>query len=561
MDDAAKVQEESVQCDLCKERTIKANCKLCSVKLCKECVGEHISDETTPHDIVTVDQKKSPLMYPPCPKHSGETCDKDCIDCNCPVCPRCVDSEEHAHHAFRSILELVDVKKENIANEMECLQKMTTSYENETAEIEKRISNLEKGYRKINVAVDKQRKVWHEEVDCMVDKLKSDIKKMKNKQRTVLKTHLQSITKLIDDLNSAIEEIKEVLNSGDVSKSLDYEGKLAEFKKLPPTLKSTFPIFTPLKVQRRELRKLFCSLTPPSITAVESTHAPKCSKPPSKPLEVLSEQCILEEPKVEGIVETGYDFLRNVTCSREEEFWVSNWNCEMKNIDTKGSLLKSFRTKSGEMACDVAIAKTNELFYTDVKNRTVNKFTDGHIVELIKLQNWKPLNLCITSSGDIMVTMYNDAETQSKVTRYTSSTEKQTIQFDDGGKPIYSANNKIKYITENKNSDICVADWGAGAVVVVSHLGKVRFRYTGHAASSQTRPFKPRGIATDSKHQILTADHHNNCIHVIAPTGSFLRCIDNCRIENPYGISLDKSDKLFVAEFYSGKVKVIQYMK
>lgn len=277
MDDAAKVQEESVQCDLCEERTIKANCKLCSVQLCKECVGEHISDETTPHDIVTVDQKKSPLMYPPCPKHSGETCDKDCIDCNCPVCPRCVDSEEHAHHAFRNILELVDVKKENIANEMECLQKMTTSYENETAEIEKRISNLEKGYRKINEAVDKQRKDWHQEVDCMVDKLKSDIKKMKNKQRTVLKTHLQSITKLIDDLNSAIEEIKEVLNSGDVSKSLDYEGKLAEFKKLPPTLKSTFPIFTPLKVQRRELRKLFCSLTPPSITAVESTHAPKCS--------------------------------------------------------------------------------------------------------------------------------------------------------------------------------------------------------------------------------------------------------------------------------------------
>lgn len=498
MDDAARVQEESIQCDLRKERSIKANCKLCPVQLCKECVGEPISDESTPHDIVTVDQKKSPLTYPPCPIHPGETCDKNCIDCNCPVCPCCMASKKHAHHAFRSILEILDVKKENIANEMECLQKMTASYENETVEIEKRISNLEKGYRKINVAVDKQRKVWHQEVDCMADKLKSNIKKMKNKQRTVLKTHLQSITKLIADLNTAIEEIKGVLSSRDVSESLDYEGKLAEFKKLPPTLKSTFPIFIPIKVQRRELRKMFCSLTPPSITAVESTHTPKCSKPPSTPLEVLSEQCLLEEPKVVDIVDTEYDFLRNVTCSREEEFWVSNWNCEVKNINTKGSLLESFRTKSGEMACDVAIAKTNELFYTDVKNRTVNKFTDGHIDELIKLQNWKPLNLCITSSGDIMVTMYNDAETQSKVTRYTGSTEKQTIQFDDEGKPIYSENNKIKYITENKNSDICVADWGAGAVVVVSHLGKVRFRYTGHAASSQTRPFKPRGIATDS---------------------------------------------------------------
>lgn len=224
MDDAARVQEESIQCDLRKERSIKANCKLCPVQLCKECVGEHISDESTPHDIVTVDQK-SPLTYPPCPIHPGETCDKNCIDCNCPVCPCCMASKKHAHHAFRSILEILDVKKENIANEMECLQKMTASYENETVEIEKRISNLEKGYRKINVAVDKQRKVWHQEVDCMADKLKSNIKKMKNKQRTVLKTHLQSITKLIADLNTAIEEIKGVLSSRDVSESLDYEGK------------------------------------------------------------------------------------------------------------------------------------------------------------------------------------------------------------------------------------------------------------------------------------------------------------------------------------------------
>lgn len=79
---------------------------------------------------------------------------------------------------------------------------------------------------------------------------------------------------------------------------------------------------------------------------------------------------------------------------------------------------------------------------------------------------------CVISTGDLLLTLYSDDNTQFKVVRYSGSTERQIIQFDDVGKPLYSENSSRKYITENRGHDILIADWEVRVVVVVDQTGK-----------------------------------------------------------------------------------------
>ncbi|XP_062608526.1 uncharacterized protein LOC134270319 [Saccostrea cucullata] len=540
-------------CDLCGTPVPPMYCDFCLVKLCKACVGEHLSDLSKEHKVVPFKQKKTTPKYPKCQTHVEKSCELHCKKCDVPVCLFCLSSNTHKGHNLLNLLEENKSKQEIIEKDLhELLNSVCPKYEEILAEIQIEKADLEKHYEKLTTAVTNQGEDMHKEINIFVHKKKSEICEMKSKHLTALNEQENDIRVITADLKQCIDDLKKILDTNDVSLVSEYKSKNALFRSLPPKVNVSLPTFSPHHINTEQLHQIIGSLSELSITTEKYGYTRKSSEaeycPPVKPL--------LDEPVLLTTIDTGY-LLHSVSCLRDEEIWTCGDDNIMKLYNPKGKLLKSIKTKSGNAPRDIAVTMSGYLVYTDPELRTVNIMKKKQVQKVIRLQGWIPLYVCSTSSDDLLVTMNRDDNQQSKVVRYLGCTEKQTIQFDSNGKPLYSSVYS-KYISENRNLDICVADVGAYAVVVVNQVGKFLFRYTGHPFTSE-ESFNPVGITTDSQSQILTADCYNNCIHILDQDGQFLRYIDNCDLQFPWGLCVDTRDNVFVAEYYNGKVKKIKY--
>nr|XP_022295035.1 uncharacterized protein LOC111105154 [Crassostrea virginica] len=343
-------------------------------------------------------------------------------------------------------------------------------------------------------------------------------------------------------------------------------------KKFPPKLEISVPRFIPNAIENEINSEKIGVITGFCISNQEGGYqlksqsgvVPRGNRNEEKNGENISKE-VSEELQFIDTIETKIRGRKNIACTNDRNLWVAGndetpiqlfkcnapVNVSYLSFGTTNSSLILKNVQAGEGQKSFAVTKTGDLIFGRRLSNKISIFKEDKTDELLNLNKWRLLSLCITANGGLLVCMTDDKDIASRVVRFESSKERQIVQYDKNGKKLFAHGKNGKNVKENRNGDICVADYDGKAVVVTDKRGIFKFRYTSL--------YCPLGIATDSQAQIIV--RYTPAVHIIDRIGNHIHKLNIHELSfEDIGLDIDNEDFLYLADT-DGTVKKIQYMK
>ncbi|XP_078327997.1 uncharacterized protein LOC144623460 [Crassostrea virginica] len=547
--------QDVITCDLC-DKAAQQFCNSCQVSLCDNCVKKHRDEfQSLIHEIVPFLERKIQLVFPECREHSGQRCEVNCKKCNIPVCIKCIGLGPHKGHDVEELTETHENKIRKIKSDTEEIKaKIIPKYQNEDQNIGNTILKTKSKIDDIGKESKKLRKLWHQEVDTIFDKIDSLSKSLGEENLNALQGYHNKIRNLISEMYKIVKQNEKLSTSNSLSEVNKYQSKLNEYQDFPRRMDLKFPLLASNIDKGKELsmeiggfRATLKQMSQPILSTDVSRLTTGIGK-------------LMDKVRVIATIPTPCIPLWGVACEGESEALIHGVDETITRIDIHGGVKDTVNTTRLDWSDGVSVTRGRELMYSDYVSKTVNIVRDGKSTTLITApKGWRPGTLCCTRSGDILVHMCANIgpQAENKIIRYHGQNIKQEICNDGRGNPIFKDGFYPLYMSENNNGDVCVSD--GNAVIVVDKTGRVRIRYDGTPARKE-ESFDPRYIVTDALSQIIVTDFNNNCLHILDQNGQFLRCVDNYGLQQPMGLSVDSEGRLWVGSFESGEIKVIEYL-
>lgn len=554
-DKGLNMAQDPVRCSLC-PKVVVIHCGSCQVNLCAQCLSTHIDrNKSLKHEIVpyTSQLVKPEADIQKCQDHPKQQCDLFCQDCGVPICSRCLTGN-HKRHGAVDLEEICETTRSTVKEDLEELRKFRKEYEKVVGESKEELAKYIEESDKERDSLKELGKQWHQMIDKVIDKVGKDMDEIIQSDTKCLQDNTEEIQSALQDVKDSIKANEDILQDDRFTRLLSYASKNDAFRIIPsrPAIKTAKIV--PVNVKEGDI-------IPKLIHFQRSirTKLPGYSLNRTGDVSSISTKSLLPEPELIATIKTNCKQLKGICHNEDDRVWIYGTDEILREVDITGTVQNCITAISKNSQKDIAKNKMGEIVFSHLSDECVNIVREGKISKLLDLSGWIPFGVTFNADDNLMVCMRREDYQESKVGIFSQGKLKKEIQFDETGKPLFSASRNNMYIKENANRDICVSDWNACAVIVLKSSGELRFRYTGNLSRS-FKQFYPHGIVTDNYCRILVVDRKNDCLHVIDRNGKFLTYI-TCSLQDPYVLSMDPDENVWVGEYDTGCVKVIRYLE
>lgn len=371
--------QDMVWCDVCDNNTVEMHCDTCFVNVCKTCVGEHMFDESVDHKIVKFKSRKTTPIYPSCLYHSKERCEMYCTHCDTPICSACVASDKHNGHKISQLLKKCDIMKKDIQKDNEKLRsKLVPFYQKMLRDLEMRIKEVEEKTEETSKLINEQGDKWHKEIDTLVNQLKTQLEKIKEKGVETLRVNKWEMEIALSKISSVLQANIEILESNDLRTAIKYKRQNATFSKCLEIFYVSLPTFTSTEINQQSIREQFGVLS--TDISVDHSIAP-------------THQLLMDKPYELSAQYTCIEYLKSIACLKRDHIWASNNYTSATLFDVnKNEKVESFRFdgSSCKEIYDIAVLKSGEFVCSCSRTNTVYTVQNEKANALITLHDWVP---------------------------------------------------------------------------------------------------------------------------------------------------------------------------
>ncbi|XP_076104396.1 uncharacterized protein LOC143073044 [Mytilus galloprovincialis] len=524
-----------INCNLCEtEKNIKWKCLTCGVLMCSKCKDKIHLMIGKDHKVVDIKNVGLPVeeldfTNIKCQDHSEQSSCLFCTNCDKLVCPTCI-AKVHKKHDLTEISDAYNLKIERLKKGQSKLQKekneITATKDQANMIYDAENSN----YAKVSTDILNHEKVLKQAVEKHIAKLRNELDQNHKACTKANEESIKAISKSQRQIEEKFSDVQDFINTTDITKFFK------EVCQMERSIEVSIP--KPEISRRKTLQLIPGEVTQSNIGVLQSVDIP------------------LPEVKVSLSVinqyQTNLSFVGDLSPCPDDSLWIAcSSDIVLRKVKPEGTNLKTKSTFNIQVLGMAITASDDLLIIVEGKSRLqMISSTTGKVKDSVyDVGPFLPTAIHITSGGQVIVGVGNKEGRRAVFVINKNGDHEAVYEHDKHNQPIFDYPCSV---TTTSNGNIHVADYdkdkGSGKVVVLGQAGHVINIYKGDTEINKAVPFRPEGIVTTPRDNVIVVDLVTCTLHILNNSGhliTYIKTTDN-GIERPLSLAFSPTGQLYI---------------